>query len=157
MTALNPDKLHVTYDNHIKNNLLSTPRLYTLTHSDRTGDLFLTIGSSYDQSKLSNWYIKLMRDEVLGEWKTDNEVPSLHIHCHVSGGFVIGPSKWRMSIFKQHLPTVLQAICYGDKPFIEENQALHEAFVYVHFHSKQEEFNKIEKWGKVKEYLPTIK
>ena len=149
----NPEKLHVTFDDDIIDNPLSAPKRYTLTHSDRTGDLFLTIGPSFDQHKLSNWYIKLMRDEVLGEWKMDEKL-SLHIHCHVSGGFVIGSAKWRLSIFRQHLPMVLEAICYGDKDFIQEHPALQEAPVIVHFHAKQERLNKIEQWGEIKEYMP---
>jgi magnesium dechelatase len=155
MSALNPKKLHVDLDDEVRNNPLTTPRRYTLTHSDKTGDLYLTIASSFDQHKLSNWYGKLMRDEVLGEWIFEEE-PSLHIHCHVSGGFVIGPAKWRLSIFRQHMPMVLQAICYGDKDFIQEHPALQEAPVYVHFHAKQESLNEIEQWGVVKDFLPTI-
>ena len=153
---LNPDRLHVIFKDDLKKALSFIPRRYTLTHSDRTGDLFLTIGASYDQRKLSNWYVKIMRDEVLGEWKMD-EKPSLHIHCHVSGGIVIGSAKWRLSIFRGHLPMVLQAICYGDKTFLQENQKLQTAPVFIHFHSSREKFNQIEQWGEVKDYLPEEK
>jgi hypothetical protein len=44
------------------------PRRYTLTHSDRTGDLFLTIGPDYDQRALRALQVRLERDEVLGDW-----------------------------------------------------------------------------------------
>jgi len=40
-----------------------------------------------------------MRDEVLAEWETNKRI-ALHVHCHVSGGLVIGLSKWRDSIFR---------------------------------------------------------
>ena len=152
MSRFNPSKLTVIFIDKGCTHSLVMPRCYTLTHSDRTGDLFLSIGTSYDQRKLSNWYTKLMRDEVLGEWEF-TEKHSLHIHCHVSGGFVIGPAKWRMSIFLQHLPMVLQAICYGDKTFLLENQHIQEAPIYIHFHAKQKRLNKVEQWGNVKAYL----
>ena len=68
------------------------PRGYTLTHSDQTGDLFLTIAESYNLAQISGWYPKLMRDEVLGEWQV-GEAPGLYLHCHVSGALVLGPAR----------------------------------------------------------------
>ena len=67
MSRLNTDKLHVK--NNLKSeDFLTFQRKYTLTHSDFTGDLFLTIDKDYDKVALSNWYTKFMRDEVLAEW-----------------------------------------------------------------------------------------
>lgn len=48
---------------------LPWPRRYTLTHNDITGSLQLSIGSSYNQTQLSGWYTRILRDEVLAEWK----------------------------------------------------------------------------------------
>jgi hypothetical protein len=95
----------------------------------------------------------LMRDEVLGEWK-DPENPVLHLHCHVSGGFVLGSAKWRLSIFKQHLPMVLHAICYGDRVFIKQDKAFLQAPILIHFHAKQDALDTIEPWGNVQDFLP---
>ena len=113
MTELNFNKLHIDFDNRLNDQRSKLPRFYTLTHSDITGDLFLSVGLTYNQEKLSGLYGKLMRDEILGEWINDDR-PSLHIHCHCSGGIVLGSAKWRDSIFRYHMPTVLEAICYGD-------------------------------------------
>ena len=46
-------------------------RRYTLTHSDRNGALFLTIGTDFDRRALHRLQVRLMRDEVLGEWLLD--------------------------------------------------------------------------------------
>jgi len=51
-----------------------SPRCYTLTHSDRTGHLFLSIGTRYDEAALSGWYTRLMRDEVMAAYQLDGEV-----------------------------------------------------------------------------------
>ena len=64
MNELNPQKLHVTFQKGISPQQLSLPRRYTLTHSDATGDLFLSIGAEYDQKQISGFYTRLMRDEV---------------------------------------------------------------------------------------------
>jgi magnesium dechelatase len=153
MPEFTPSKLHVKFNPELDSQGSPIPRCYTLTHSDLTGDLFLTIATTYDQEKISGWYTRLMRDEVLGEWK-DPEEPKLHIHCHVSGGFVLGPAKWRLSIFKQHLPMVLHALCFGDIDFIKKNEPFSQAPILVHFHAKQAELDTIEPWGSIHDFLP---
>ena len=149
MSQLKPEKLHVQFDETIWDQKAVFPRCYTLTHSDRTGDLFLTIAPTYDQDQVSGWYTRLMRDEVLAEWK-DGDTPSLHLHCHVSGGLVLGPAKWRTAIFQQHLPLVVEALCYGDRDFIRSHPLLHNAPILVHFHARQKALDSVVAWGKVR-------
>lgn len=40
---------------------LPAPRRYTLTHSDITGHLKLSIGQQYNHSQLSGWYLQFFR------------------------------------------------------------------------------------------------
>jgi phosphatidate phosphatase PAH1 len=67
MLRLSTEKLHVVFKDNVKADGPIVPRCYTLTHSDFTGDLFLSIGASYDLKQISGIYTKLMRDEVLAE------------------------------------------------------------------------------------------
>jgi len=92
-----------------------------------------------------------MRDEVLGNWENPSK-QELHIHCHVSGGFVFGSAKMRLGIFRHHLRMALEAICHGDRDFIKRSHLL-EAPVIVHFHARQKKWDTVEEWGKVREYL----
>jgi hypothetical protein len=151
MTQLNPSKLHVDFDESISKYDPVFPRAYTLTHSDRTGDLFLTIGAVHNYPQISGWYTRIMRDEVVANWQFDNE-PSFHVHCHVSGGFLIGSARWRDSIFRQHLPMVLQAIRFGDRFLFESHPDLDQSTVWVHFHAVQDRFNCTENWRFFSEY-----
>ena len=155
MSEFNPSKLFVEFDPRLTDGGSTFPRRYTLTHSDRTGDLFLTIGRTYDHKKISNWYVRLMRDEVLGEWRNP-EKPALHLYCHVSGGFTLGPAKWRLSILQYHLPMVLHAIGYGDRVFIINQKTFQKAPIMVHFRAKQASLNKVEQWGTVEDALPEV-
>ena len=68
MSQLNPQKLQVKFAEGITPYGPVIPRAYTLTHSDSTGELFLTVGLQYDHRQISGWYTRLMRDEVLAEW-----------------------------------------------------------------------------------------
>jgi hypothetical protein len=147
MTHLDPKKLHVrsSAGGHSPPGII--PRRYTLTHSDRTGELFLTIGAEYDRKQISGLYTRLMRDEVLAEWRLDKAGPALHVLCHVSGGLVLGGAAWRASIFEHHMPQVLQAFRYGDRAHFSANPELDQAPVYVHFQARQQDLHRVTHWG----------
>lgn len=147
MNRLNPEKLNVTYLRGTTPGKLMLPRRYTLTHSDRTGDLFLSIGNEYNTRQISKLYTKLMRDEVLAELTDDKNSLIFRVYCHVSGGFIIGTAKWRYNIFQSELPLVLEAIRYGDKMIFEYKPELDYVPLEIHFRSAKSRFNKIENWG----------
>jgi hypothetical protein len=151
MGHLDINKLHV--NNMVDNTDLRLPRRYTLTHSDITGDLFLTINEDYDNIALSNWYTRFMRDEVLAEWQEENEEQYLMIYCHVCGGICFGWASLRNQIFRRELPLAIEAICNGDIRFIDNNPTLKEARVIVNFHATKRKYNKTENWGRVKDYI----
>ena len=152
MERLNPDKLHVTYLAGTTPENLILPRHYTLTHSDRTGHLFLSIGGKYETKQVSRLYTRLMRDEVLAEFAKEEDSLAFRVHCHVSGGFVLGTAKWRYNIFRYELPLVLEAIRYGDRTLFEQNPELDNAPVLIHFKSTDIRFNKVENWGSMADY-----
>ena len=128
-------------------------RRYTLTHSDFSGDLFLSIGLEFDKQAISGFYTRLMRDEILAEWLKQEESFSLHIYCHVSGGIILGTAGWRYSIFKRELPLVLRCICNGDIELFDKDPNLKNSIIFVHFKSKNKKYNKVERWGTPKDYL----
>jgi hypothetical protein len=152
MQRLNPNKLHVAYLAGTSPEHLTLPRCYTLTHSDVTGELFLSIGSDYDKKQTSKFYTKLMRDEVLAELSEEGNTLVLKVNCHVSGGFVIGTAKWRYNIFSSELPLVLESIRYGDRVLFEQNPELDDAPIIIQFMSTNSRFNKVENWGTMLEY-----
>jgi hypothetical protein len=152
MERLNPDKLHVTYLTGTTPESLALPRRYTLTHSDVTGELFLSIGSEYDTKQISRLYTRLMRDEVLAEFASEADSLVLRVYCHVSGGFVFGIAKWRYNIFHSELPLVLEAIRYGDRTLFEKNSKLDNTPVLIHFKSTVSRFDKVENWGTMADY-----
>jgi len=152
MGSLNPEKLHVTLLSEVRTDKLILPRRYTLTHSDFTGELFLSIGLDYDRAQISKLYTKLMRDEVLAEFVSEEDSIRFNVYCHVSGGFVVGGAKWRYDIFRTELPLVLEAIRYGDRTIFQINPELDQVPVNIHFHSSNPKFNKVEQWGTIADY-----
>jgi hypothetical protein len=151
MKRLNPRKLHVSYLTDATPGNLILPRRYTLTHSDITGKLFLTINNAYDTKQIAGLYTKLMRDQVLAEF-TKEEGFVLNVYCHVSGGFVLGTAKLRYAIFHHELPLVLEAIRFGDRNLFEKIPNLDRTPVFIHFQSTDNRFNKVENWGTMADY-----
>jgi len=147
MSRFRPEKLHIDYLSGVTLEAPATPRRYTLTHSDLTGDLFLSIGADYNRKQISGLYTRVMRDEVLAEWKEDEDGLALHVYCHVSGGLVFGRANWRESIFRSEMPLVLETIRHGDSRFFEANPELDESPIFIHFQSSKRNHSKIEAWG----------
>jgi hypothetical protein len=151
MTHLNPNLLHVQFIDGANETAPLNPRAYTLTHSDATGELFLTIGKEINFPQINGIYTRLMRDEVLAEWETPPPA-TLHVFCHVSGGLVFGTAGMRYSIFKYHMPMVLEAFCYGDRILLKEYPELAKGRVVVHFIARQKRYNQDEVWGSLEDY-----
>ncbi len=152
MKRLKPDKLHVHFAGGTTPTGPLMPRRYTLTHSDTTGDLYLTIGAEHDRQQIAGWYTRLMRDEVLAEWQDDAEGPALHVHCHVSGGLIFGTAGMRYDIFRRELPLVLEAFRHGERALYDVYPALDHAPIWVHFHAVQEHYSRVEHWGVSADY-----
>jgi hypothetical protein len=150
MRRLNPKKLHVRYNSPTSEKGPMHPRCYTLTHSDRTGDLFLTVGPEIDKKQIRGLYTRLMRDEVVAEWSQGEEGSELHVHCEVGRG--LGSAKMRENIFRRELDLVLEAFRYGDRVFFEKHPILDSARILVHFHARKMMNDKVEDWGRPEDY-----
>jgi hypothetical protein len=57
MERLNPEKLHVEFRPGVTEAEPIIPRRYTLTHSDITADLFLTIAPEYAYDKINKIFL----------------------------------------------------------------------------------------------------
>ncbi len=119
------------------------PRRHTLTHSDLTGNLFLTIGTHYAWNKINP-----NRDEVLGEWNLSGNSFSYHVYLYIDQGeYTAGESSKRNEIFKCELPLALTAIRYGDRFLFDAYPNLDQAPIIVNFMSTYPQIARREVWG----------
>ncbi len=146
MSRLITDKLHTGFLAGVFPQDPMIPRRYTLTHSNYTGELFLSIGPEYNTAQLSGICARLMRDEILGEWQEANPV-ALHLYCHVNGGWVLGPAAARYKLFKRELPLIVEALRYGDRRLFSAHPNLDQAPIIIHFSSTDQRYDKIEHFG----------
>ncbi len=144
---LNPDKLNVEFRPGVTTTEPVTGRSYTLTHSDITAELFLTIGLQFAYDKVNS-----MRDEVLAEWRIHNVAPFLYAYVYVDGQFGAAVSAVRNAIFRRELPLALEAIRYGDRSLFIAHPELDDAPIWIHFDSTNPAYNRFEYWGTPNDY-----
>ena len=147
MSKFNPEKLSVELRNGITFTQPIIHRRYTLTHSDITAELFLTIGLSYAYDKITS-----MRDEVLGEWIKNKQDYFFYVYLHVDKRFNPIVTALRNYIFKRELPLALKAIRYGDKKLFDAHPKLDSSPIIVYFMSCNPYFNRAEKYGTFSDY-----
>lgn len=118
-------------------------RRYTLTHSDLTGDLFLTIGKQFAWDKINP-----MRDEVIGEWVTNGTTLYYCVYLYIDRGeYDQNVSAKRSEIFRRELPLALTAIRYGDRFLFDAYPQLDQISIIVSFMSSYPQFARQENWG----------
>lgn len=147
MKRLNPDKLKVEFRQGVTVTEPVIGRKYTLTHSDITAELFLTIGLQFAYDKVNS-----TRDEVLAEWRYYNRSTFLYTYVYVDGQYGPAVSAVRNQIFRRELPLALEAIRYGDKAFFTAHPELDTAPIWIHFDSINPEYNRLEYWGTPNDY-----
>lgn len=144
----NPDKLETTFVEPITLYSPIKGRKYTLTHSDETGMLFLTIADEYNYSAIN----KDLRDEILGVWKTYDNSYKLFLYAYV-GDFDYFTSLNRYNTFKYHMSSAIQAIIYGDRELFKKYPKLANTPIYVKFDSSIPIFDNYEFYGYIKDYI----
>ena len=147
MNKLDPSKLTTDFLPYVNETEPIIFRRYTLTHSDTTAQLFLTVSSYFACNKITP-----MRDEVLAEWVKEDSELQLHVYIHVDGPLGTSMSPVRYGIFVRELPLALEAIRYGDRLLFEKYPLLNRAKIIVYFNSMVPKYNRIEYWGQPKDY-----
>lgn len=152
MSKFDPSMLNVTYFPPATPFKPVDERKYTLTHSDVTGELFLTIGYCYDYDAVNSKF----RDEVLAEWKPVMGQYTLLGKLYVTNGeFDENYALIRFHIFQKELPLALTAMVYGDQKFYQNYPWLLDSPIYIQFESSYPQYNQYMYFGTPRYYLTT--
>lgn len=144
MNKFNPERLSVEYRDGVTATDPVISRHHTLTHSDDTGELFLTIGTQFAWDKVNID----MRDEVIGEWKTNGHCIYYNAYVMVNKeGQDFNTAMRRYEVFMRELPLALTAIRYGDRFLFNVYPALDNGLIIVNFISTYPQLYKQEIFG----------
>ena len=149
MSNFSPERLFVEYRDGVTATEPVISRHHTLTHSDDTGDLFLTIGTQFAWDKVN----PELRDEVLGEWKTDGHFLYYNAYVIVNKqNQDFETAMRRYEVFRRELPLALTAIRYGDRLLFERYPVLDNALIIMNFMSTYPQLYKQEVFGTFSSY-----
>ncbi|MDF2614292.1 MAG: hypothetical protein K0S71_2078 [Clostridia bacterium] len=147
MKKINPEKVFTYYRDDVTKTSPIDGRKYTVTHSDETGDLFVTIGLNFAEDKIS-----AARDEVLLKWRINSQKPMLYGTVLVDNKDTIGMPSIRNAIFIKEMPTALQAVRYADRALFEKYPQLDNIPIYIKFTSTKPKFDKLRYFGTMRLY-----
>ena len=149
MSKFNPEKLTVEYRNGVNAWGPIIPRHHTLTHSDFTGELFLTMGTQFAWDKINTD----LRDEVIGEWKYNTNYLYYNVYLLINKEeHDVNAATRRNEIFRRELPLALTAIHYGDRFLFDLYPNLNYLPIIVTFMSTYPQFVKQENLGTFSNY-----
>jgi len=147
LKRLNPEKLSVSLQPGVTLLAPIIPRSYTLTHSDVTAELFLTIGR-----KSAKEEIGAEKDELRAKWVFTDHQYKLYVYVNVGGPFEKSMIAKRYHVFVKELPLALEALRYGDQLFFKNHPPLDFAPIWVYFQSVDPVFNHREFFGGPEQY-----
>ena len=149
MSKFNPEKLTVEYRNGVNAWVPIIPRHHTLTHSDSTAELLLTIGTQFAWDQVNTD----LRDEVIGEWKDNGSNLYYNVYLLINKEEQdVNTAIRRNEIFQRELPLALTAIRYGDRFLFDHYPILNYLPIIVTFMSTYTQFVKQENWGTFSNY-----
>jgi len=150
MSKFNPERLTVEYRDDVSPTEPIIQRSHTLTHSDFTGELFLTIGTQFAWDKVD----ADMRDEVLGVWKMEGNNLCYNVYVYIDNGeHDLNAAIKRDEVFRRELPLALTAIRYGDRFLFDRYPNLDYALIFITFISSYPQLFKHECWASFSEFV----
>ncbi|WP_019156756.1 staygreen family protein [Robertmurraya massiliosenegalensis] len=150
MSKFNPSKLKVTFLPPATPFKPVDERKYTMTHSEETGETFLTVGYCYDESCIN----PKIHDEVMAEWIPRMGQYILNGKVHVSNGeYDEQNSKIRFMIFQQEIAFALTSIVYGDRALYQYYPWLLDSPIYIQFECVYPLYHQLLYFGTPRQYL----
>lgn len=122
-------------------------RSYTVTHSDDTGDIFVTIGTDFAVDRFGP-----LNDQVLLRMECFNGQFQLNgLVCLDLPGSKFS-IKQRSDIFSEKMYLALMSIRYADSYFYEKCCSRDTIPVYMHFYSKDPRYDRVHYFGEIGDY-----
>ena len=124
-------------------------RKYTITHSDTTGDLFVTVGNDYAEDKID----QKMRDEVRLKWIKSLKRPALIGTVFLDGDDMKRDVIKRKEIFVKEMPTALKGLRKVEDTLFQMNPCLDKAQVIIGFESSNPMYQGWHSFGVIGDYV----
>ncbi|MBL5867021.1 hypothetical protein HV458_13265 [Bacillus sporothermodurans] len=125
-------------------------RKYTLTHSEATGEWYLSIGTQFPFTKLTNGLFSVIE----AEWTTKMGEYILLGRINInSDSYNDKLDQVRYMIYQKELPQLIAHIIDADKRFLHYHPLLLDAPIHIEIKAKYPEFYRTLYMGTARKYL----
>ena len=147
MSEMNFQKVFVQYRDFITPYDPVLNRKYTITHSDITADLFVTIASSYANDQVTE-----MQDDVKIGWEQTNQGLLLLGWVFIDGAGAFYNPEMRNHVFYSEMSKALMALRHADRFLFHAYPNINSTPVFFHFVSDNPAYDKIYNFGHIGSY-----
>lgn len=147
MKILNSERVFVQYRDDMQPYEPIMHRKYTITHSDKTGELFVFIGNEYAEDQVAE-----LRDELRLSWEERNGNYVLIGSVLIDDSSLNGNAAVRNKIFLEELPTALQAFREADRFLFNQFSCLNKCHILITFQSYNPLYYRTYDFGVVGQY-----
>lgn len=128
MESVSPNRVWLQYRDGVTESSPIVGRMYTMTHSDETADLFVSTGEKIASDRIGD-----LRDEVILRWTKWRNGLALSGEVLVTKDRDRKNAEFRNQIFEREMPTALAAIRIADDLLFQCHPELDDTPVYIHF------------------------
>lgn len=154
MQPFDASRVHVEYRDGVTRRSPLKGRKYTVTHSDDTGELYVTVGLTHAIDKVGP-----LRDEVFLDFELNGRQPAFYGTVLIDSANLpeeskkfVKDSQKRTDIFLREMPIALRAIRSADRQLFEQIPKLDTIPVYIWFQSDSNTYNKLYDFGTMADY-----
>lgn len=147
MQEFSPNRVWLQYRNNISNCMPVMGRMYTMTHSDETADLFVVAGKRVATDRIED-----LRDEVIFWWGKRKNCLVLYGEVLVELDRDRKNAEMRNQIFTREMPKAIAAVRVADQLFFEAHPELDNANVYIYYRSCFSQYNRVMDYGAIGTY-----
>ncbi|CZR99045.1 MULTISPECIES: staygreen family protein [unclassified Clostridioides] len=124
-------------------------RRYTVSYSENTNDIYLTIATYFDTLSLGTVSI----DKVYGQWAwVVGDIYDLNLFVFV-GNYPYEIARNRYDAFVRVLPIAITSIINGDRLFLVSNSCLLNSKITVRFISSHPTLNRTVDYGSIRTFV----
>lgn len=141
-------KIERYFSGNILEDSLIIPRCYEIIYLNKENKLKINI---------SNKEKATLKECITGKWYNENDKYILYLIVNIDGEEKLYDKlKERNDYIRNNLPKVIKGIIEADYKLFIKNNNLQEAEVFIKFNSMNDDFYKVENWGKINKYKEFI-
>lgn len=144
MINIEDTKIERYFSGNILEDNIIIPRCYEITYLNKENKIKINISNKENIN---------LKESMTGKWYNEDDKYILYLIVNIDGEEKLYDKlKERNDYIRNNLPKVIKGIIEADYKLFIKNNNLQEAEVFIKFNSMNDDFYKVENWGKINKY-----